>query len=211
MPESSDNDSKNVTAQPVLLPCADLAQAPVDPQLGELLLNPVLGEPRAEIAPIHVIERLVLIEAGEHHRLFARARILVELETLRANLLHHALHGRIDAADGLVIGLQIRGESGVPRPSDRAHHRVRADHHQAVHRVQRDFRFVQQAATVAQPPPRPHRRRIRRTPNTHPLVGRTHPAVPVPATVTARPQETSTQLSDRESRLDGARSLPATA
>jgi len=33
--------------------------------------------------------------------------------------------------------------------------------------------------------------------------GRGAPAVPVPATVTARPQETSTQLSDRESRLTG--------
>ena len=56
-------------------------------------------------------------------------------------------------------------------------------------------------AEPAQPPPRPHRRRIRRPPNPDPLVGRPHPAVPVPATVTTRPQETSTQLSDRESRL----------
>jgi hypothetical protein len=69
------------------LPRANLTQALVDPKLGELFLDVVLGQARSEITPIHVIERLVLIEAGEHHRLFSRARILVELETLRANLL----------------------------------------------------------------------------------------------------------------------------
>ena len=37
-----------------------------------------------------------------------------------------------------------------------------------------------------------------------PLVGRPHPAVPVPATITTKPQETSTQLSDRESRLEAS-------
>ena len=34
-----------------------------------------------------------------------------------------------------------------------------------------------------------------------PLVGRPHPAVPIPATIITRPQGTSTQLPDRESRL----------
>ena len=57
-------------------------------------------------------------------------------------------------------------------------------------------------AEPAQPPPRPHRRRIRRPANPDPLVGRPHPPVPVPATVTTSPQRTSTQLSDRESRLE---------
>ena len=61
-------------------------------------------------------------------------------------------------------------------------------------------------AEPAQPPPRPHRRRIRRTRNPDPLVGRPHPAVPVPATMITAPQGTSTQLSDRESRLTGPRS-----
>jgi hypothetical protein len=37
-------------------------------------------------------------------------------------------------------------------------------------------------------------------------VARAHPAVPVPAAMTTRPGETSTQLPDRESRLvDGAK------
>ena len=43
-------------------------------------------------------------------------------------------------------------------------------------------------AEPAQPPPRPHRRRIRRPPNTHPLVGRSHPALPVPATLITTPR-----------------------
>ena len=37
--------------------------------------------------------------------------------------------------------------------------------------------------------------------NTHPLVGRAPPAVPVPATMTSRPRRTFTQLSDQQSRL----------
>jgi hypothetical protein len=44
-------------------------------------------------------------------------------------------------------------------------------------------------AEPAQPPPRPHRRRLRRTRNPDPLVGRPHSQVPVPATVTTRPRE----------------------
>ena len=43
--------------------------------------------------------------------------------------------------------------------------------------------------------------RLRRPPDPHPLVGRPHPAIPVPPAVTTRPRGTSTQLSDRESRL----------
>ena len=54
-----------------------------------------------------------------------------------------------------------------------------------------------------QPPPRPHRRRFRRPPDADPLAGRAHPALPLPATMTTRHQETSTQLPDRESRLTG--------
>ena len=45
-------------------------------------------------------------------------------------------------------------------------------------------------AEPAQPPPHPHRCRIRRTRNPGPLVGRPHP--PVPATITTQPRETST-------------------
>ena len=71
------------------------------------------------------------------------------------------------------------------------HHR-----HPAHHRNQRHLR-----TEPAQPPPGPHRRRLRRPRSTHPLVGGPHPAVPVSTTIITRPQGTSTQLPDRESRL----------
>jgi hypothetical protein len=39
----------------------------------------------------------------------------------------------------------------------------------------------------AQPPPGPHRRRLRRSRSTDPLVGRPYPALPVPATMITKP------------------------
>jgi len=42
---------------------------------------------RAEIDAVHF---LVLIEAGEHDRLDAGHRVMMALQALRANLLHHA-------------------------------------------------------------------------------------------------------------------------
>ena len=69
--------------------------------------------------------------------------------------------------------------------------------HPAHHRQRRHLR-----AEPAQPPPRPHRRRLRRPGSSHPLVGRAHPAVPLPATMIPT-GGTSTQLPDRESRLAG--------
>ena len=73
----------------------------------------------------------------------------------------------------------------------------RRHRHPARHPRRRHLR-----AEPAQPPPRAHRRRLRRPPRANPPVGRPHPAVPVPATMITRPRETSTQLPDRESRLD---------
>src|ERR1700722_637623 len=75
-----------------LFPRAKLPQAPVNPLLGQLLLHAILRQPRAQAGEIDVIHLLVLIEAGENQRLFARDRIFVLLQTLRANFLHHALH-----------------------------------------------------------------------------------------------------------------------
>jgi transposase len=58
--------------------------------------------------------------------------------------------------------------------------------HSAHHRRRRHLR-----TEPAQPPPRPHRRRLRRPPSPHPLVGRAHATIPVPAAVITRPQRTS--------------------
>ena len=56
-----------------------------DPARRELLLHAVLTEPRVQHAEVHVIERLVLVVAGEHHALLTGPGIAVELETLRAD------------------------------------------------------------------------------------------------------------------------------
>jgi hypothetical protein len=55
---------------------ADLAQAAVDPLLGQLLLHAILRKPRAEAREIDQIHLLVLIEAGKQH-------ILVLLQALQ--------------------------------------------------------------------------------------------------------------------------------
>jgi hypothetical protein len=75
-------------------------------------------------------------------------------------------------------------------------HFLDATRHPAHHPGQRHLR-----TEPAQPPPSPHRRRPRRPRSPHPLAGKPHPPVPVPATMITRHQETSTQLPDRESRL----------
>src|SRR5436309_3416203 len=129
-------------------PRADLTQAAVDPLLRQLLLDAVLREARAESVPIHVIERLVLIKAGEYHGLFSSERILVKLEALRADLFHHALHWRVDASDRFVIGFEIRSQNCVACASHGTHHGIGPDDHQTVYRIERDFRFVQIAASV---------------------------------------------------------------
>src|SRR2546423_195153 len=56
---------------------ADLAKAAVDPLLGQLLLHAVLGKPRVQAGEIHVVKRLVLIEAGENDGLFPGDRVFV--------------------------------------------------------------------------------------------------------------------------------------
>ena len=48
------------------LALAELHQAVVDPFGGELLLHRVLPQPLLERRPVHAVERLVLVEAGEH-------------------------------------------------------------------------------------------------------------------------------------------------
>ena len=115
-----------------------MAQAPVHPQLGELLLHAVLRQTVAQPREIHAVERLVLIEAGEHHRLRARLGVLVQLQALRANLFHHALHRGIDAADGVMTGFQIWLQYGASRVCDGSHHAIGADGDHSVHVAERN-------------------------------------------------------------------------
>ena len=71
-------------------------------------------------------------------------------------------------------------------------HRRHPAHHQRSHHLR---------AQPAQPPPRTHRRRLRRPQHRHPLVERPHPALPLPTPMTKPRGPTSTQLPHRESRL----------
>jgi len=87
-------------------------------------LGSVLGEPGAEAAELYVIEGLILVEAGEYYRLFAGDWIFVHLEALRTNFFHHALHGRVDASDGVVVGLEVWAQNRVAGLLDRSHHPV---------------------------------------------------------------------------------------
>src|SRR5262245_62654505 len=98
---------------------AEMAQRAVDPQPRELLLHAVLPEPRAQNVEIDAIEILVLVEAGEHHTLDAAFRIAMDLQALRADLLHHALHRRVDGGDRLVPGLQVLRQHAFTRVLDR--------------------------------------------------------------------------------------------
>ena len=86
-------------------------------------------------------------------------------------------------------------------------------HRNPAHRPRRRHRRPR----PAQPPPRAHRRRLRRPPGPHPMVGRPDPPLPLPAPLTStsdktrqvrtsprRPAtQTSTEFLHRESRLTG--------
>src|ERR671927_317559 len=71
-----------------------LAQAAVDPERGQLFLDAILREALRERAEVDLVERLVLVEAGEDVGRFARGRVDVRLQALGADLFHHALHRR---------------------------------------------------------------------------------------------------------------------
>ena len=63
-----------------------------DPLRRQLFVNGVLREALGERREIDFIERLVLIEAREHVAHLARLGIMMRLQALRADFLHHALH-----------------------------------------------------------------------------------------------------------------------
>src|SRR5260221_1276877 len=87
---------------------SNLAQRPVDPQRADLFLYAVLAQALAETVEVDAVELLVLVEAGEDHRFLAGHRIAMELQALRADLLHHALHGGVDRSQRAMLGLQVR-------------------------------------------------------------------------------------------------------
>src|SRR5205823_12235173 len=118
---------------------AEMAQAAVDPCLCQLLLGAVLRQPPPQCAEIDAVEILVLVEAGEHHRLRAGRRVVMALQALGADLLHHALHRRVDRRDGAVPRAEIALQRGAPGLADGVHHAVGADRDDAVDLGERDL------------------------------------------------------------------------
>src|SRR5713226_4190848 len=127
---------------------AEVPEATVDPQLGQLFLGAVLAEAAAQRREIDAVQFLVLVEAGEDDGLGTARRVVVALQALRADLLHHALHRRIDRGDRAVAGAEITFERGAAGFGHRRHHAVRADRDDAVDRGQRDRRLAKLAVAV---------------------------------------------------------------
>jgi hypothetical protein len=108
-----------------------LPEAAVDPQSSKLLLHSVERKACAKHVEIDLIKRLVLIEAREDDGFFSGLRVDVALKALSANFLHHALHGRIDAGNAAMIGMEEWLEHRMTGALDGAHHAVGADHDDA--------------------------------------------------------------------------------
>src|SRR5258706_8677894 len=127
---------------------ADLSAATADPLCGELLLHAVLPQARLEASEVDLVQGLVLIEAGEHVRHFAGRRIAVWLQALRADLLHHALHRRVDRSDAALRRLHERPESIAPGAGNRRHHAVRADGDEPIAAGKLDGLWPKRAARI---------------------------------------------------------------
>jgi len=113
---------------------AEMLQAAVDPELGEFFLDAVLRQAAAQGAEINAVHLLVLLEAGKDDRLGAGHGITVALQALRADLLHHALHWRVDRGNRPVVGAEIALQAHAARRGDRVHHAAGADRDDAVDR-----------------------------------------------------------------------------
>ncbi len=78
---------------------------------------------------VDLVERLVLVEATEDEsKLLAGNGVDMPLQALRADLLHHALHRRVDRADGGMFSQKWLQQT-MARSLDGGHHSVGADHY----------------------------------------------------------------------------------
>ena len=71
---------------------ADAAKAFVDPEFRELFLDTVLRETSTQVVKPHVIQWLILVEAGKDNVFLSGHWIAMRLKALGTDLLHHALH-----------------------------------------------------------------------------------------------------------------------
>src|SRR5580658_4721833 len=98
----------------------------LEPEVGELLLHRVRAQSFAQVAEVDGVEILILIEARENYAFLTGDGVAKLLEALSTNLLHHALHRRVDAPDGKMPGVEHRREHAVARLPDRVHHSLAA-------------------------------------------------------------------------------------
>ena len=97
---------------------------------------------------IHAVQILVLVKARKDVGHFAGVRIALWLQALGADFFHHALHGRVDGADGEVVRLHMRLEHVVACARHRRHHAVRADDDEAVGVLQADRGWAKPARGI---------------------------------------------------------------
>ena len=85
-----------------------VVQTNLDPLFGQFFLQRILLQTLGQGVEIHAVEILILIEARENESHFAGKRVALRLKALGANLFHHALHRRVDGANGEVMWLHVR-------------------------------------------------------------------------------------------------------
>src|SRR5438105_11632520 len=95
--------------------CFASGQQSRQPEVRQFLQHGVLTQAGAQIHEIHFIELLILIEAREDERFLPADRIDMALQTLCADLLHHALHRRVDRTDTDVLRIEMRRQDAVAR------------------------------------------------------------------------------------------------
>ena len=83
--ENDDRSGLPSAVIPKLRNIVSFLQDMADPGDRELFLNAVLRQARAQGGEVDRVQRLVLVEAGEHHGFDARHRVFVRLQALGAD------------------------------------------------------------------------------------------------------------------------------
>src|SRR5690606_19803327 len=117
-----------------------------EPRVRELLVRRALTQPLVQEVEVDLVERLVLLEAGVDEALLPGLGIHAALQALPADLLHHALHRRVDAPERDLRAAELLGERPVSRVAHRAHHPRRADREHAIDLAEREHALAELTA-----------------------------------------------------------------
>jgi hypothetical protein len=105
----------------------------LEPQVTQLLLHRIGTKTIPKVAEVDGVEFLILVEARKNNSLDAGDGVTKLLKALRTNLLHHALHRRIDAPNRMMLRMEQRLERAVTSLANRTHHAIAANRDDAVH------------------------------------------------------------------------------